>query len=142
MRVSFTLDIIEDVAKDLLAQLDCKTVLFYGEMGAGKTTLIRALVKALGGTTEASSPTFSLINEYQVNDDIVYHFDFYRLNNAEEALDIGIDDYFSSEHYIFVEWPDKIDEILPNPADISYIKINKDGSRSLKMSYSDDKNNK
>ena len=135
MRVSFTLDTIEDVAKDLLAQLDCKTVLFYGEMGAGKTTLIRALVKALGGTTEASSPTFSLINEYQVNDDIVYHFDFYRLNNAEEALDIGIDDYFSSEHYIFVEWPDKIDVLLPEMSVKVYIKIVDNCSRALDLEF-------
>ena len=135
MRVSFTLDTIEDVAKDLLAQLDCKTVLFYGEMGAGKTTLIRALVKALGGTTEASSPTFSLINEYQVYDDIVYHFDFYRLNNAEEALDIGIDDYFSSEHYIFVEWPDKIDVLLPEMSVKVYIKIVDNCSRALDLEF-------
>ena len=111
-------------------------------MGAGKTTLIRAIVKALGGSTEVSSPTFSIVNEYQVIDDKVFHFDFYRIEDVTEVLDIGIEDYLYSGHWIFIEWPDKIDEILPNPADISYIKINKDGSRSLKMSYSDDKNNK
>lgn len=135
MRVNFTLDTIDDVAKDLLAQLDCKTVLFYGEMGAGKTTLIRALVKALGGTTEASSPTFSLINEYQVKDDLVYHFDFYRLDTAEEALDIGIDDYFSSGHYIFVEWPDKIDVLLPEMSVKVYIKIVDNCSRALDLEF-------
>ncbi len=135
MRVNFTLDTIEDVAKDLLDQLDSKTVLFYGEMGAGKTTLIRALVKALGGTSEASSPTFSLINEYQVKDDIVYHFDFYRLDSAEEALDIGIDDYFSSGHYIFIEWPDKIDVLLPEMSVKIYIKIVDNRSRALDLEF-------
>ena len=135
MRVNFTLDTIEDVAKDLLDQLDSKTVLFYGEMGAGKTTLIRALVKALGGTSEASSPTFSLINEYQVKDDIVYHFDFYRLDSAEEALDIGIDDYFSSGHYIFIEWPDKIDVLLPEMSVKVYIKIVDNRSRALDLEF-------
>ena len=135
MRVNFTLDTIEDVAKDLLDQLDSKTVLFYGEMGAGKTTLIRALVKALGGTSEASSPTFSLINEYQVKDDLVYHFDFYRLDSAEEALDIGIDDYFSSGHYIFIEWPDKIDVLLPEMSVKIYIKIVDNRSRALDLEF-------
>lgn len=119
-----------------------KTILFHGDMGAGKTTLIRAIVKALGGTTEVSSPTFSIVNEYQVTDDKVYHFDFYRVDDVTEVLDIGIEDYLYSGHWIFIEWPDIIDEILPNEADISYIKINKDGSRTLKMSYSDSKNEK
>ena len=83
-------------------------------MGVGKTTLISALVKALGGTVEASSPTFSIVNEYQVTNDIVYHFDMYRLNNAEEALDIGIEDYLYANRWVFIEWPDKIDVLLPD----------------------------
>lgn len=142
MEKIFDIQSIDEVAYELIKNTQTKTVLFYGEMGAGKTTLIRAIVKALGGSTEVSSPTFSIVNEYQVNDDKVFHFDFYRIEDVTEVLDIGIEDYLYSGHWIFIEWPDKIDEILPNPADISYIKINKDGSRSLKMSYSDDKNNK
>ena len=142
MELSFTLTDIDNVAQRIISYATGKILLFYGEMGAGKTTLIRAIVKALGGSTEVSSPTFSIVNEYQVIDDKVFHFDFYRIEDVTEVLDIGIEDYLYSGHWIFIEWPDKIDEILPNPADISYIKINKDGSRSLKMSYSDDKNNK
>ena len=138
----FDIRSIDEVAYNLVKNAQTKTILFNGDMGAGKTTLISALVKVLGGTTEVSSPTFSIVNEYQVIDDKVFHFDFYRIEDVTEVLDIGIEDYLYSGHWIFIEWPDKIDEILPNPADISYIKINKDGSRSLKMSYSDDKNNK
>ena len=76
-------------------------------MGAGKTTLISALVRTLGGTEEASSPTFSIVNEYEVENDYVYHFDFYRIKNHYEALDIGVEDYFCSGYWNFIEWPQK-----------------------------------
>lgn len=112
----FDIESIDDVATEILGQLELKTVLFYGEMGVGKTTLISSLVKALGGLDEASSPTFSIVNEYEVENDKVYHFDFYRLKDAYEALDIGVEDYFDSGNWIFIEWPDKIDEILPSSA--------------------------
>ena len=89
----FNIDGIDDVAKDVLDKVDQKIILFYGKMGVGKTTVINALVKAMGGTDIATSPTFSIVNEYKVENDIVYHFDFYRIKDVYEALDIGIEDY-------------------------------------------------
>jgi len=129
----FDIQSIDEVAKELLANVKHKTILFYGDMGAGKTTLISSLVKTLGGLDDVSSPTFSIVNEYEVKNDKVYHFDFYRIDNVTEVLDIGIEDYFYSGHWIFIEWPEKIEEILPLEADISYIKMNKDGSRTLEL---------
>ena len=81
----FDLDTIDDIAIMLLKSFKSKTVLFYGNMGVGKTTLINALLKALGSKVKATSPTFSIVNEYEVKDDIVYHFDFYRIENANEG---------------------------------------------------------
>ena len=134
----FDIQSIDEVAYDLVKNAQTKTILFNGDMGAGKTTLISALVKVLGGTTEVSSPTFSIVNEYQVIDDKVFHFDFYRIEDVTEVLDIGIEDYFYSDHWIFIEWPDKIEEILPKRADVSYIKVNKDGTRTIKLNVSED----
>ncbi|MCK0179221.1 tRNA (adenosine(37)-N6)-threonylcarbamoyltransferase complex ATPase subunit type 1 TsaE [Flavobacteriaceae bacterium S0862] len=133
MKKVFDIQSIDEVAKELLANVKHKTILFYGDMGAGKTTLISSLVKTLGGLDDVSSPTFSIVNEYEVTNDKVYHFDFYRIDNVTEVLDIGIEDYFYSGHWIFIEWPEKIEDILPLEADISYIKMNKDGSRTLEL---------
>ena len=136
---SFSLDEIDDVAKKLLKNVRSKTILFYGEMGVGKTTLISALVKALGGSVKATSPTFSIVNEYKVKDDIVYHFDFYRMNDVEEVFDIGIEEYLYSENWNFIEWPEKIDVFLPKGVDILKLNRLKNGSRRLKMSiFKDD----
>jgi tRNA threonylcarbamoyladenosine biosynthesis protein TsaE len=137
LKTIFDINEIDDVAKILLEEASTKTILFYGEMGVGKTTLISALVRALGGTEETSSPTFSIVNEYDVVNDKVYHFDFYRVNDEIEVYDIGIEDYLYSGHWCFIEWPDKIAGILPNDADISYIKLNTDGSRTLEIGVSD-----
>ena len=131
MTIDFDIEQIDKAANQLLESVNSKIILFYGEMGVGKTTLISALVKQLGGATEVSSPTFSIVNEYLVDNDKVYHFDFYRIEDEYEALDIGVEDYFDSGHWIFIEWPDKIKELLPLNAEISYIKLNKNGSRSL-----------
>jgi len=87
---------------------------FYGEMGAGKTTFIKALCQTLGSKDNITSPTFAIINEYDTPDSgQIYHFDFYRIKNIEEAMDIGIDDYLNSGDYCFIEWPEKIEELLP-----------------------------
>jgi len=133
----FNLDTIDDIATMLLKSFKSKTVLFYGNMGVGKTTLINALLKALGSKAKATSPTFSIVNEYEVKDDIVYHFDFYRIDDANEALDIGIEDYFYSGHWNFIEWPDKIDAFLPNEVDILKLKKNNNSSRALDLSVYD-----
>lgn len=90
-----------------------RVFLFYGHMGAGKTTLINALCRKLGVTGHTSSPTFSIVNEYESPQGPIFHFDFYRLKDESEALDLGYEEYFYSNHYCFVEWPEKIPNLLP-----------------------------
>lgn len=90
-----------------------KIFLFYGDMGAGKTTFIKALCQVLGVSDDVSSPTFSIVNEYAGTAGNLYHFDFYRLKNQTEALDMGYEEYFYSGNYCFIEWPEKIPDLLP-----------------------------
>ena len=99
-----------------LAESGCRVVAFEGEMGAGKTTLIRALASALGVTDDVSSPTFALVNEYRDGrDQPVYHFDFYRIDSIEEAERIGAAEYLDSGYLCLVEWPARVAELLPEP---------------------------
>ena len=106
------------VAQKILKDFsDKKIVLFYGEMGAGKTTLIKVLCKELGVYELTSSPTFSIVNEYLSTDNMsIYHFDFYRIEKEDEVFDLGYEDYFYSGNYCFVEWPEKIPNLLPDNA--------------------------
>jgi tRNA threonylcarbamoyladenosine biosynthesis protein TsaE len=90
-----------------------KIFLFYGDMGAGKTTFIQSLCTALGVHEPVTSPTFSIVNEYTGTSGKLYHFDFYRLKKQEEALDMGYEEYFYSGSYCFIEWPEKIPDLLP-----------------------------
>lgn len=112
---SFSLDEIEMVAKDVLNICNgFNKFYFYGEMGAGKTTFIKSLCKHLDVTDVISSPTFSIINEYKrQNGESVFHFDFYRIKNLTEVFDLGYEDYLYNTNYCFVEWPEKIEEIIP-----------------------------
>ncbi len=96
-----------------------KFFIFEGEMGAGKTTFIKAFCKILGVTDVVSSPTFSIVNEYQSQQGLVYHFDFYRLKTLQEAFDMGYEEYFYSNNYCLLEWPQKVAELLP----AEYIKV-------------------
>jgi tRNA threonylcarbamoyladenosine biosynthesis protein TsaE len=96
-----------------------KIFLFYGEMGAGKTTLINSICKCLGVKENTSSPTFSIVNEYKITNNSIFHFDFYRLKSQNEALDLGYEEYFYSGAYCLVEWPEKIPDLLPE----NYLKI-------------------
>jgi len=99
-----------------------RKIAFHGDLGAGKTTLIKEIVKVLGSETPASSPTFSIVNEYQAkSSDQIFHFDFYRIKSLDEVYDIGYEDYFYSDAYVFVEWPEKIVSLLPES--FSSIKI-------------------
>jgi tRNA threonylcarbamoyladenosine biosynthesis protein TsaE len=110
-----------EVAKELLDFADSQKIFcLFGEMGAGKTTFVKALCKALGVLDLVSSPTFSIVNEYATEkDEAVFHFDFYRIRNLEEAYDIGYENYFFSGDYCFIEWPEKIESLLNFPkADI------------------------
>lgn len=111
---------LDEAAKKILKYAqDEHFFIFEGEMGAGKTTLIKALAKALGVNELVSSPTFSIVNEYDANGSIIYHFDFYRIKNLQEAYDIGYEEYFYSQNICFIEWPGKIESLLPT----HYLKI-------------------
>lgn len=134
MEIVFTIDELELVAQQIIAQQPNKVILFNGEMGVGKTTLIKQLCKELGVLDATSSPTFSLVNEYETTaNQIVYHFDFYRLKNEMEALDMGADDYFYSENWCFIEWAEKIPNLIPEHHSIITIELLPDGKRHLKL---------
>ncbi len=105
---------------------------FYGDMGSGKTTLIKSICKQLKVIDNVSSPTFALINEYETEDHgLIFHFDFYRIKKIEELYDIGYEDYFYSGQYCFIEWPEKAEELLPSGIRKIYIGVNEDGSRTI-----------
>jgi|26BtaG_2_1085354.scaffolds.fasta_scaffold00190_13 tRNA threonylcarbamoyladenosine biosynthesis protein TsaE len=134
MIFKYPIEDIESVASAILKQVTSKTLLFYGDMGVGKTTLIKALSKQLGSTSNVSSPTFSIVNEYEIEDGLIYHFDLYRIKDEEEALNFGIEDYLFNDQWIFIEWPDKLVSFLPEKFNKIEIKLNLDGSRTLKLS--------
>lgn len=134
MNIVFSLDQIQEVAEQIITQNPKKIILFNGEMGVGKTTLIKQLCKTLGVEDATSSPTFSLINEYYTSDNqIVYHFDFYRLNKETEALDMGVDDYLYSGNWCFIEWSEKISSLIPEEHSIVTIELQADGKRNLHL---------
>lgn len=111
-----SLDELKGAVKKFLEQFENERIFaFYGKMGAGKTTFIKALCRELGSTDPITSPTFALINEYSTaSNERIFHFDFYRIKSIEEALDIGFDDYTHSGKYCFMEWPENIEALLPD----------------------------
>ena len=113
MKIKFSLEKIDEIAKKVLQNSSTKIIIFSGQMGSGKTTLISSISKILGSNSTVSSPTFSLINEYELPNDKIYHFDFYRIKNYTEALDIGFEEYLKSDSWNFIEWPEKIYPLLP-----------------------------
>lgn len=130
--MTFSLDQINIAAAELLAANPQKVILFNGEMGAGKTTFIKALCRELGVYDVTSSPTFSLVNEY-VSDagKTLFHFDVYRLKSETEALDMGIEEYLYSGNYCFIEWPEKIPNLIPEAHSAVNLEIMPDGRRKL-----------
>ena len=134
MEIIFSLAEIDAVAEKILAENPKKILLFNGSMGVGKTTLIKSLAKKLGVTDATSSPTFSLVNEYQINDNqYVYHFDVYRLKNEMEAMDMGIDEYLYSGNWCFIEWPENIPNLIPEEHSTITIELLPDGKRRLTL---------
>ncbi|MGL2986123.1 tRNA (adenosine(37)-N6)-threonylcarbamoyltransferase complex ATPase subunit type 1 TsaE [Flavobacterium sp. RSSA_27] len=132
MTVLFSIDELDQVAKQILEQNPNKVLLFNGEMGAGKTTLIKKLCENLGVNEPTSSPTFSLVNEYYTtNNQYIYHFDCYRLKTEIEALDMGIDEYLYSGHWCFIEWAEKITNLIPEQHSVITIEVLDDGNRKL-----------
>jgi tRNA threonylcarbamoyladenosine biosynthesis protein TsaE len=132
MNIDYTLTEINKITKKILNSTNRKIFLLYGSMGVGKTTLIKSLAKQLGVRENVSSPSFSLVNEYlDGNQYPLYHFDFYRIEKEEEALDMGIEEYFDVDAYCFIEWPEKIKNLLPLDAVSILISENENGSRNI-----------
>lgn len=137
MEIKITsLEDIHEAAKQFIAAMGDNTVFaFYGKMGAGKTTFIKAICEELGVTDVINSPTFAIVNEYRSEDsgELIYHFDFYRINKVEEAFDFGYEDYFYSGALCFIEWPELIEELLPTDAVKVCIEEQCDGSRNITL---------
>ena len=134
MKLEFDLQEINQIARKIIEAKPEKVILFNGEMGAGKTTFIKALCQNLGVENPTSSPTFSLVNEYETNsDDSVYHFDMYRLKNQSEALDMGIDEYLYSGNWCFIEWAEKIPDLIPENHSVITITQLDNGNRLLEL---------
>jgi len=133
MTLTYELSEIDIIAMQLLSEVKSKTLLFYGEMGAGKTTLIKALIKALGSADIVSSPTFSLVNEYHTNHGKIYHFDFYRIEDETEALDMGFEDYLDSDSWKLIEWPQKIKNLLE--ADMQKVEVFIENKNTRKLKF-------
>jgi tRNA threonylcarbamoyladenosine biosynthesis protein TsaE len=124
---------LPDIASEILSYAtNARIFLFYGDMGAGKTTLIKALCSSLGSGDNITSPTFSIVNEYKAPEKI-YHFDFYRIKNQTEALDIGSEEYFYSGYYCFIEWPERIPDMLPDHFISIHIEVLADSYRKITL---------
>lgn len=129
-----SLENIREAAKEFIAAMDDRTVFaFRGNMSAGKTTFIKAICEELGVEDVINSPTFAIVNEYRSDEtgELIYHFDFYRINKLSEAEDIGTEDYFYSGALCFIEWPEKIEELLPGDVVEVNISENPDGTRTV-----------
>lgn len=131
-----SLDQIHEAAKEFIAAMGENTVFaIYGKMGAGKTTFVKAVCEELGVTDMITSPTFAIVNEYRSEDtaELIYHFDFYRINKLEEVYDMGYEDYFYSGALCFIEWPELVEELLPGNTIKVSIEEQKDGTRTVTL---------
>jgi len=126
---------LHDAAREFIANMEDNTVFaFRGEMGAGKTTFIKAVCEVLGVDDEVNSPTFAIVNEYRsATAELIYHFDCYRIKELEEALDFGFEDYMDSGALCLIEWPENVEELLPGDVVNVKITVNEDGSRTLEF---------
>lgn len=135
MKISIpNVEALPQAAHDFIAAMDDRTVFaFRGEMGAGKTTFIKAVCLALGVEDEVNSPTFAIVNEYrsETTAELIYHFDCYRIKTLEEAMDFGFEDYMESSALCFIEWPENVEDLLPGDTVNVHITVNEDGSRTM-----------
>jgi tRNA threonylcarbamoyladenosine biosynthesis protein TsaE len=134
MNTTYSLEKLPEVAAAIIATAKNKTLLFYGEMGVGKTTLIKEICKQLDVLDKISSPTFSLVNEYQTSkEEAVFHFDFYRITNEEEAFDMGIEEYLYNNDWCLIEWPQNVENLLPLESVEIHLSILENGQRNLQI---------
>ncbi len=134
MNRTYSLQDLPEIAKEIISSVQSKSLLFYGEMGTGKTTLIKEIVKQLGVDDVAHSPTFSLVNEYlSRKGESIYHFDFYRIEKEEEAYDIGIEEYFYDQNWCLIEWPEKVENLLPLESVEIRLSLNPDNTRTIQI---------
>ena len=135
-----SLDSIHEAAKQFIAAMEDNTVFaFYGKMGAGKTTFIKAICEELGVNDVINSPTFAIVNEYRSDEtgELIYHLDFYRIKKLDEVYDMGYEDYFYSGALCFIEWPELVEEVLPGDAVKVTIEEVEDGTRSVRLESMD-----
>jgi tRNA threonylcarbamoyladenosine biosynthesis protein TsaE len=126
------IDTIRESAREFIQNIgEHKVFAFYGKMGAGKTTFVKAICEELGVEDVITSPTFAIVNEYEAHDQSIFHFDFYRIKRLEEVYDMGYEDYFYSGALCFIEWPELIEDLLPEDAVKVTITENTDGTRSV-----------
>jgi len=134
MNKNYSLEDLSLIASEIISSAKNKTLLFYGEMGVGKTTLIKEICKELKVQDSISSPTFSLVNEYQTStNEKVFHFDFYRITDQEEALDMGIEEYFYNNDWCLIEWPGNIENLLPLEAVEVHLTILDNRKRNIQL---------
>ena len=133
MVIHYTLNDVEAVAKTLLETVDSKIILFEGEMGVGKTTLIKTLIKLLGSNDVVSSPTFSIVNEYLAENQYIYHFDLYRIEDEDELYDFGIDTYIYNHNFVFVEWPELLKPLIQDKYSVVKITLSENTSRTISI---------
>jgi len=134
MEIRYNLAEIDQAAKQFLQTMpkEASVVAFHAQMGAGKTTLIKAICQQLGATDNVTSPTFAIVNEYTDEEgNPINHFDLYRLKNMAEAYDIGLPDYLASKHLCLIEWPEVADELLPDDTLHVKISVNPDETRTI-----------
>lgn len=138
MEIDYNINELELVATRLLEQINSRTIAFHGNMGVGKTTLIKAMVKALGSNDDVTSPTFSIVNEYESLNGSIFHFDMYRIEDEAEALNFGFEDYLNLDNaWLFIEWPENISSLLPNDICEITIGLKDKTSRTLKLSQNE-----
>lgn len=129
-----SLDRIAEAARSFVAHIgERRLFAFYGDMGAGKTTFIKAICDELGVTDTVSSPTFAIVNEYSSAHGPIYHFDFYRINSISEVMDLGFDDYVNSGYLCLMEWPELIEDLMPDDTVSVHIEAREDGTRLVSM---------
>jgi tRNA threonylcarbamoyladenosine biosynthesis protein TsaE len=131
--ITYSLDDVDAIAKKIIEAVDSKIIVLYGDMGVGKTTLVKSIANALGSKDAVSSPTFSIVNEYEISDGLLYHFDLYRIDNLEDAFNFGIEDYLYSEHWMVIEWPELIIPLLNDSYTSIYLSINTEKLRNITL---------